>query len=411
MPLGRVFDATANQVTAEPVTSFYKGKLLRNEIARGEKDLEQADKKLELDERRVEVGEAELGLRERQMDAKQEELQRGYSLHAAAASMQAYEATEGTEEEKREAAFEAGIAVFDEYLPGGREDVIKHFEEQGKPIGPGAFDPNATRALLMDSDLYKDVQKANLKQTEQQKLIEGLPISREDKDELLKKIAVKAGTVTGTTEFDPQSDPRTNSQRGAAYQQNIDEYNSSSDVQELITSALPQVAEMPGAVGVKGKIGQGGAGLLMTLGQAEMADAFAEYMAGASQEEIAQIQTQLQAIRGRIIPIVTGEQGKRLSETEREIGSRAVGLIDNIQGPADLTKAYPQVMGALRQLYAESWATKYRLASREEGISYPYDLSNRDEMIELFTEFSEAGVDIDTAKRTIIRLKSIQGVE
>ena len=216
---------------------------------------------------------------------------------------------------------------------------------------------------------------------------------------------------TGMTPEDVASNPLTDSQKGATYAANVEEFNTSSDVQELISSTLPQVIEMPDAVGVKGAIGVGGAGFLTTLGQDEMAEAFSQYMTGAPPEEVAQLQTQLQVLRGRIIPIVTGEQGKRLSETEREIASRAVGLIEGIKGPADLTKAYPQVMGAMRQLYAESWVRKFNIASRDDDIGYPYDLANADQRIELFTEFSDAGVDINTAKRTMIRLKSIQGAE
>jgi len=179
----------------------------------------------------------------------------------------------------------------------------------------------------------------------------------------------------------------------------------------MITSTLPQIIELPGTVGIKGIVGQGGAGVLSSLGQDEMAAAFAQWASGASQEDIAQIRTQMQTIRGKIRPIVTGEYGARVSENERKIASDAVGLIDNLEGLADISKAYPQVLGSLRQLYAESWATKYRTASQDKDIDYPYDLANKEQRIELFTEFSDAGVDINTAKRTMIRLKSIQGVE
>ena len=143
-----------------------------------------------------------------------------------------------------------------------------------------------------------------------------------------------------------------------------------------------------------------------------MAEMFTQYMSNATGEEIAALQTQLQTLRGRVVSILTGENSSRLSETERAIASNAVGLIDQgLQGPSDLTKAYPRVVGSMNQLYAESWATKYRLAKRESGLSYPYNLAEKSQRIELFTEFSDAGVDAETAKRTMVRLKSIQGVE
>lgn len=397
------------QVLISPVSSMYEGKAIRQGLAANDiklktaqKSLDQMDDRLALDKQQVDNQTANVEMRVK------EYAQKVGVDRALSEANQIIGITEAA------SSAEDPVAYANERMPEFIASLPKDSEGRAKleQIAQDGF----TAAEMKELHTVAMATRGQFGGKSQiQKHIDALvaseAISREEGDELLKKSVIKAGTITGTTEFDPTSDPRTNSQKGAAYQNNVDAYNQSSDIQEMIGSALPQIIEMPGTVGIKGTIATGGAGLLTSLGQEEMAEAFSQYMAGASPEEVAQIGVQLQAIRGRIIPIVTGEEGKRLSEMEREIASKAVGLIDSIKGPADLTKAYPQVIGAMKQLYAESWASKYRVAAQDENINYPFDLSNKDQMIELFTEFSEAGIDVNTAKRTVVRLKAIQGVD
>jgi hypothetical protein len=241
-------------------------------------------------------------------------------------------------------------------------------------------------------------------------LVERGFISEDQRNQMLKDIEVKAGTVTGTTPEDLMRDPRTPSQQGRAYQQRLDSYNQSSNVQELITSVVPRVQDLPQAVGITGRIGIAGAGALTALGQDEMAEVFSEMVAGADPETISALNTQLQVIRTEVIPLVTGEESTRISDKERELASRAVALIDSVDSFADLTKAYPQVMGALKQLYEESWANKYRIASQDAKFEYPYDLSSEDERTELIQEFLDAQIDEQSIRRAVTRFMAIQGV-
>jgi hypothetical protein len=389
------------QVLASPVRSFQQGKALRASTALQEKQAQALQ--MEMDN----AGQPDP---KEQRDAAKYEAE--LAMTANKASVYAYHNApkDSTDEERNELAVVAGAKALDPYIEGGYDRALAAYKE----MNGGLYDIKAGEAHIGYEPPEGD--KSTTVLTLQEKLDMGM---RRDWAETAVVEKDETGNIsvtsqpTGMTSEDAASrgDPRSNSGRSAQYLANIDEYNTSSDVQELITSALPQVVEMPGAVGIKGTIGLAGSGLLTTLGQDEMADVFSQYMSGALPEDIAQLQTQLQVLRGRIIPIVTGEQGKRLSETEREIASKAVGLIESIKGPADLTKAYPQVIGAMRQLYAESWVRKFNISSRDEDVAYPYDLSDKEQRIELFTEFSEAGVDMNTAKRTMIRLKSIQGVE
>jgi hypothetical protein len=404
-----------DQILFSPVTNYYQGKALRADTALREKQAEALQ--YEMDSAPAAAAAAarkedrEIAKARREAEeaiAKGQDREAGIIAEAGAAAVLAKK--DGKSNEDATAAFDSVLKAY-----GATDDGLKEFKSQWDPDGDGIFDDGkfgpleafavaiAEKGKLPGSDAPSELTKL-------QNRLADPNLRPEDRADIKARIA-KLTTVTGRLETDPSYDPRTNSQKGAAYQQSLDEYNVSSDVQEMITSALPQIIDLPGAVGMRGALSQGISGVLSSLGQEEMANAFSEYMSGASPEEVAQIQTQLQTIRGRIIPIVTGERGKRLSETEREIASRTVGLIENIKGPADLAKSYPKVLGAMRQLYAESWATKYRIAKTDETISYPYDLSVKQQRIELLTEFSDAGVDIDTAKRTVIRLKSIQGVE
>ena len=237
-------------------------------------------------------------------------------------------------------------------------------------------------------------------------------ITKQQRNQYLEDQQAKAGTITGTTQFDPSQDPRTQSQQGVAHQENLDKWNQSSDVQEMIGSALPRVTSLPGAVGATGKIAIGAAGLFTTLGYEELAEASSQYFAGASPEEVSAVMAQLQAVRGELIPIVTGQESRaRLSDDERRAGDRAVSLIEEMRGPADLAKSYPQVVGALRQFYEESWAEKYRVASRSKEINYPYDLNDRDEMVELADIALMSGLDDKSVRRLLTRLRIIQGIK
>jgi len=409
------------QALFSPVSNFYQGKAIRQGLTAGEQDAELRDLQIEATQQEIDSApdkqDAANREEQRKIDAAKRAAQKlqmeigqdNTRILGEGAAAYTMAVEEGASPEESSQVFWSSLTN-----SGLSDEAVSQYKATYDKDGDGIINaeeaPDIRRFAMAVGGMEDDKVSPTTHQKNIDSLVSAGAITRDQGNEMLKNIEVKAGTVTGTTEFDPK-DPRSASQKGAAYQANLESYNTSSDVQEMISNALPQVIDMPGTVGIKGSIGQGGAGLLASLGQDEMSDAFSQWMSGATPEDIAQIQTQLQAIRGRIIPIVTGEQGKRLSETEREIASRAVGLIEGIKGPADLTKSYPQVLGAMRQLYAESWATKFRLASRDENFQYPYDLSNKEQRIELYTEFSDAGVDVGTAKRTMVRLKSIQGTD
>ncbi len=402
-----------------PVTNFYKGKAIRQQLAAGEQEAEMRGLKIDL--AKQEIADA---------PSKREAAKEMALLNRDNIQSQIDKRVRDGEMAELELSAKALTPLLEDYT--NEEDEDKALEGWNKNI-------SSVISLLSEKEQERIIEAAGPdKQYSHEEIMStglGVRLFTESGSRTAQKFIDSDGNAvqgsmdkqgnyfdssgeqrTDITPIAPQAgqgdiDPRSGAQRGKAYQEHLDAYQSASDVQELITAGLPRILELPQAVGMKGKIAMGGAGLLSTFGQEEMAEAFSEYMSGADAETIATIQTQLQAIRARIIPIVTGEQGKRLSEMEREIASRTVGLIDEIRGPADLTKSYPQVIGALKQLYEESWATKYRTARNEPGLPYPFDLSDKGDRIELLQEFSDAGIDIDSAKRAIFRLKAIQGVQ
>jgi hypothetical protein len=218
---------------------------------------------------------------------------------------------------------------------------------------------------------------------------------------------------TGLTAEDAaaRGDVRTPSQEGADYSENLAQWNNTSDIEEMISTALPRVIENPAAVGITGKLTQLGSGILTATGQKEAASIFAEWMSGASPQEVAALKAELQALRGQLLPIVTGQTSRaRLSDQERKVGDRAVALIDELETGGDLATTYPQVIGALTQFYEEGWAKKYRLAQQSEHFEYPYDLSNQADSMELIEQFDRAGIDTVSAVNAMRRLAIIQGV-
>ena len=56
------------QVLAQPVTSYYKGKAIRQQLAQGEKELELMDEKHDFERRRVEVSEGNLAVQEKEAE-------------------------------------------------------------------------------------------------------------------------------------------------------------------------------------------------------------------------------------------------------------------------------------------------------------------------------------------------------
>ena len=414
MPVGRVFNAAQNQVLISPVTSYYQGKAIRQQLEAGETDIDY--KKTLTEKYRQEIDDAP----SRKLAANKKaaadydlvlENVRAKKLANEGAEMDAARDIVGPWiAEYNEKGIEWANENFNDLvLSRLPENKRAEFAEAAGPDKVFDEDEMARTGLMIAVNEVDNDPDPTSHQKHLQSLVDQGYMTKGRMNEILESIEVKAGTITGTTEYDPSGDPRTDSQAGAAYQEHIDTFNTSSDVQEIIANLLPKVTAIPDAVGFSGKLALGGAGVLSSLGQDELAAAFAENVAGADAETIAALQTQLQVLRGRIIPIVTGEQGKRLSETEREIASRAVGLIEQIKGPADLAKAYPQVIGAMKQLYEESWVTKYKTAKSDKDIQYPYDLNARDDVVELFAEFSEAGIDLESSSRAITRLRVIQG--
>jgi len=206
-------------------------------------------------------------------------------------------------------------------------------------------------------------------------------------------------------------DPRTQSQKGGAYQDNLDSYNASVKTNEMVSDLLPKVIELPGTVGSTGKIAGYLSAVGTIFGQEPAAEAIAEAIAGTDRETIAMMETQMQVLAAQLIPILTREEGSRVSDKELDISRRAAGAIDKIETVSDLFRTYPQVIGAMKQLNQENWVNQYQVAKKEEKIDYPYDLSLRDQKIELVEKILEAGVDADTAQQTLARLMKIQGVK
>jgi len=420
MPVGKVFDAT-QQVLFSPVSNYYKGEAIRAGLKREKQEGELTDLKIDIakDELENAPSAREAARKKALLDAEniQSSIDERYAKGEREALKRADEVMKPLFQAYNDAPDDEAESVFNTGLPEALSQLPKEMQENFRKMDldhDGRFNHDEIMRAGLARRTVEEKEKTYSVLSMEEKLAMGM---RQDwaenaiveRDELGNLTFNNKPTGMTAEDLESRGDPRTDSQRGAYYQENIDEYNESSDVQELITSTLPQVIEMPGAVGAKGAMTTAGAGFLTSIGQDEMAGAFAQYMSGATQEEVAALQTQLQTLRGRVTDILTGEGSSRLSETERAIASNAVGLIDQgLQGPSDLTKAYPRVVGAMNQLYAESWATKYRLAKREPGIDYPYDLSNHDDKVELATEFSMAGVDEDTFKRTLVRLQSIQ---
>lgn len=204
------------------------------------------------------------------------------------------------------------------------------------------------------------------------------------------------------------SDPRTGSQRGSDFQEATDRFRASSELGEQIETIFPRINALPNTVGFRGRAGLLAGGALTAMGSEELAKLATEAISGGDQETISAMQTQLQLIRSRIRPLVTGDEGTRQSESERKIAGDVIGLIESIQGPADLTRAFPQVVGAMKQLYEETWVRRYNEAMQIPQIDVPFDLETDEGVLQFGQRLSDQGFDIDTARQILARLQRIQ---
>lgn len=423
-----VFDPRQGQVLVSPVTSFYQGKAIRQQ----QKDAEQMGRMREL---QIEEAEYQASPERR---AKAEEIL-DLKLQQARSAVDQAVVDLGAETLKFMANTLAPITsgATSMAMSGDLEGATEYYNREIKrllPTLPGPIAEAVQKGAGPDK-VYSPEEIANTKlmlsqwgakndekRTQAKFVLNGKPVQGSfdkygnyyDANGQLATGKVEP-FATGRTEEDliaGGGDPRTESQRGSDYSDNLRNYNQSSDIEEMVSTALPRVASLPGAVGFTGKAGIAGAGLLTTLGQDELANRFAEWTSDATPEEISSVMAQLQAVRGQLLPIVTGQESRaRLSDEERRVGDRAVALIEEIKGPADLAKSYPQVIGALKQFYEETWAKKYRIAQQDPNINYPYDLSKRAQAEELIAEFQEAGIDDESIGRALLRLGNIQGVE
>ena len=184
--------------------------------------------------------------------------------------------------------------------------------------------------------------------------------------------------------------------------------NTSSALRRNIFGTLPEVEANKKSVGVRGNIGLKLGGIATNILGESAGNEVAQAIAGNDQEKIAQIQTRLTTLRAKLRPIVTGEEGARQSEAERQIAGKAIGFIDQIKGPADLAAAFPQVQGALKELGMATLENEYEQAALSPAVDFPFDLNSRDGIIALGTELSEAGYTLEEAKRVRDRLLRIQ---
>ncbi len=404
-----VFNTAANIRPLDIVGSYYQGKALRadtelrrQQAASLEKQTDLMDDELAIDQRNAAVNEQNVQLR------------------GAEYQQKVMEGLRKLEKEQQEATADAAAAAQSLIDEGAEpEEYMQAFNGVMASRGYSEIDSFGTEGVVVPPEVFKSIVDGNVdyyrkinEPTADARFIDSLDLPEEEKERLKLAIVKKKGTIVGRTPEDVSVDPRTGSQIGNAHQANLEQYNESSNIQEMIGSVLPRVQELPDTVGATGKIAIGGAGILTTLGYDEMAEAFSKYVANASPEEVSAVMAQLQAVRGQLIPIVTGQESRaRLSDMEQQLGDKAVALINEIKGPSDLAKAYPQVVGALRQFYEESWAKQYRLAKQDNAINWPYDLNDRNEVVQLLEEFKQAGLDRDSAARSVTRLRQIQGIK
>jgi len=188
----------------------------------------------------------------------------------------------------------------------------------------------------------------------------------------------------------------------------VESANVSAALRRNLTATLPEIEENKGSVGFRGQAGLGVGGFVTNILGEQAGNEVANAIAGNDQEKIAQVLTRMQTLRSALIPILTGERSSRFSEPERDIANKAVGIIDQIKGPGDLARSFPQVQGALKELTVATLENEFEQAAISPSVQFPFDLSNDQGFIELGKMLSDAGFTLEEAIRARDRLIRIQ---
>lgn len=213
-----VFDATQGQVLISPVTEYYRGNAMRQA---------EADAKQEAELRRLEINSAKMELANApalqaaaneklrlDRDKAEQDIEKGIADLGYERMKRRSDALRPvvTEAEKMfKAGDQEGAANYlAESVTAALQDVDPEAAAQmNEMAGPDhVWQPEELKRLKNRVEAFGAIEKEQDKSQHQQHieaLVKSGHISQEEGDEILRKIEVKAGTITGTTEHDPKS--------------------------------------------------------------------------------------------------------------------------------------------------------------------------------------------------------------
>jgi len=189
----------------------------------------------------------------------------------------------------------------------------------------------------------------------------------------------------------------------------VESYNSSLTLARTLGATAPEVAANPGSVGTRGAIGLGLGGAVSVLWGPDAGNQVSRWIADNDIEKLGAVKARMQAVRSQLIPILTGETSSRFSEPEREIASRAAGIIDKMESLPDFARGAPEVIGAMKELQVASFENAYEQAKRAPGVvNVPFDLNTDQGQLGILQVFAETGFSEEAAIRALERLERIQ---
>jgi hypothetical protein len=416
-----VFNIAANQVLPQPVTSMYQGKAMRIALENDQLKNQAMQQEIEAFPQQQEMAKKELEIKEANAAAALQNAQTSYAKELREATDTNLEGQrdmwarthlmfqgameQGNQEEARSMIASALM----ESKAVDSEDELDQALQVVETVGPDRFFRSmysTAESVLKEKPPSGSARNVLLPDGTRQSAIEndkGELIDPETGERLPKGTTMISQNITTD---DPSG--LTGSQAGRRLSLAMDSYEGSATINESITDVLPKIIETPGVAGTSGKFAEFvGASATYLLGE-EAGDRAAELFSGANQEDLAKIRTQMQTLRARLRPIVTGEEGARQSESERALANQAIGYIDNIQSITDLAQAYPKVVGAMKQLMVESYVNQYQQAKRHDDLRFPFDLNTQEGLESFMESMAAAGQDEDTAVSAYERLKKIQ---
>lgn len=175
-------------------------------------------------------------------------------------------------------------------------------------------------------------------------------------------------------------------------------------------SLIEKIANIPDAVGIKGRIirsAAGVAGLIDSVAETDLESALTQYWAGADPEELSRVTADIRQYVAKSITTITGEESGRYTEPERDLAKETIAAEAALGTPRAVYGALISILSIEERSRDRATTAIARNKARISGepIEYTNPLLNDEQKISYMKYLQKLGFD----KKSAINV--IEGIE